>query len=176
MGYGRPILEGRFGSKSPNDGSLWTKRASGAFLPDGPTIAHRFGSIRWTHPGMFALLDVPQNLWKSQNCNAANIGLNSQNARAMVKVIRPVCRSLLPHLIYGNPLTGQNVLMMLGMLDITQWFACSFEKNCIAPPGSSRANHRQDQAALGCFVYLAGYHCEHHGPIDTQQDDPNEQQ
>ena len=44
---------------------------------------------------MFALLDVPQSLWKSQNCNAANIGLNSQNARAMIKVIRPVCLVLL---------------------------------------------------------------------------------
>lgn len=115
---------------------------------------------QWTHPGMFARLDVPESLWKSQNCNAANVGLNSQNARAMVKVVRPV--SLLGHIKMGT--------------DRCQWFACSAEKDCIAPPGSSRANHRQDQAALSSFVYLHGYHCLHHAPIDTQQDDPGEEQ
>jgi hypothetical protein len=33
------------------------------------------------------------------------------------------------------------------------WYACALEKKCIAPAGSSRKNHRQDQAALTVLVY-----------------------
>jgi hypothetical protein len=36
------------------------------------------------------------------------------------------------------------------------WLACAREESCIAPPGSSRTNHRQDQAALSAVVALAG--------------------
>ncbi|GJJ70325.1 hypothetical protein EMPS_02674 [Entomortierella parvispora] len=35
---------------------------------------------------------------------------------------------------------------------LQSWFDCSKDRNCIAPEGSSRSNHRQDQAAL---TYLA---------------------
>ena len=31
------------------------------------------------------------------------------------------------------------------------------EKECVAPEGSSRANHRQDQAALTALLYTRGY-------------------
>ncbi|KAI8351027.1 hypothetical protein B0O80DRAFT_428154 [Mortierella sp. GBAus27b] len=35
---------------------------------------------------------------------------------------------------------------------LKEWFTCSLTKECIAPTGSSRANHRQDQAALTYLV------------------------
>ncbi|KAH8552606.1 hypothetical protein BGW37DRAFT_519376 [Umbelopsis sp. PMI_123] len=39
------------------------------------------------------------------------------------------------------------------------WYQCSLDKDCIAPRGSSRHNHRQDQAALTFLVYKSGRQC-----------------
>ncbi|KAJ1448461.1 hypothetical protein M885DRAFT_539084 [Pelagophyceae sp. CCMP2097] len=36
------------------------------------------------------------------------------------------------------------------------WRRCSMDLACIAPPGSDRWNHRQDQASLTVLAYLAG--------------------
>ncbi|KAF9149044.1 hypothetical protein BG015_009182, partial [Linnemannia schmuckeri] len=38
-----------------------------------------------------------------------------------------------------------------------EWVECARIKDCIAPEGSSRANHRQDQAALTYLVKRMGY-------------------
>ena len=40
---------------------------------------------------------------------------------------------------------------------IVPWKACAMTKDCIAPSGSSRRNHRQDQAALSCLVHKGGF-------------------
>ncbi|ORZ14010.1 hypothetical protein BCR42DRAFT_438949 [Absidia repens] len=42
---------------------------------------------------------------------------------------------------------------------IIPWYQCGLDKNCIAPPGSSRKNHRQDQAALTFLAYKNGHSC-----------------
>ena len=36
---------------------------------------------------------------------------------------------------------------------VRAWLACSLKRRCIAPRGSNRANHRQDQTALSLVVY-----------------------
>lgn len=36
---------------------------------------------------------------------------------------------------------------------LDQWVSCAYDKNCIAPNGSSRVNHRQDQSALSILLY-----------------------
>ena len=36
------------------------------------------------------------------------------------------------------------------------WVECAQNKDCIAPPGSNRKNHRQDQAALSVLAHLQG--------------------
>lgn len=42
---------------------------------------------------------------------------------------------------------------------IEEWYQCGLDKLCIAPPGSSRANHRQDQSALTLLAYKNGFQC-----------------
>lgn len=37
-----------------------------------------------------------------------------------------------------------------------KWRACALAKDCIAPAGSSRANHRQDQAVLSVLAHQSG--------------------
>lgn len=39
---------------------------------------------------------------------------------------------------------------------VTQWKQCALAKECIAPTGSSRQNHRQDQAVLSVIAHQSG--------------------
>jgi len=39
---------------------------------------------------------------------------------------------------------------------IADWSACAQDEGCIAPPGSDRSNHRQDQAVLSVLAHMAG--------------------
>ncbi|CAG8558640.1 4867_t:CDS:2 [Acaulospora colombiana] len=42
---------------------------------------------------------------------------------------------------------------------IDEWYRCSLDKNCIAPRGSSRRNHRQDQSVLTYLAARQGMLC-----------------
>ncbi|CAO3589059.1 unnamed protein product [Absidia cylindrospora] len=57
---------------------------------------------------------------------------------------------------------------------INPWYECALNKDCIAPKGSSRRNHRQDQTAISFLALRAGYQCfeypEFHG-LTIHQDD-----
>ncbi|KAK9762986.1 hypothetical protein K7432_010742 [Basidiobolus ranarum] len=44
---------------------------------------------------------------------------------------------------------------------IEPWFDCAMNKECIAPVGSSRVNHRQDQAALTYLTLNSRYRCSY---------------
>ncbi|KAI7871426.1 hypothetical protein BDF14DRAFT_1878278 [Spinellus fusiger] len=57
---------------------------------------------------------------------------------------------------------------------ITPWYECGRDLDCIAPKGSSRLNHRQDQSAISFLALRAGFRCheypEFHG-VTIHQDD-----
>jgi hypothetical protein len=92
------------------------------------------GTMReWTHPGMFEYLGVSPHAYGAKpNADATLVGFAIAS---------------------GSPEQRDAVYR-----DVVQpWKACALAKDCIAPAGSSRKNHRQDQAVLSYLVHRAGY-------------------
>jgi len=92
------------------------------------------GTMRqWTHPLMFEYLAADPALYADRsNADATLVGFatGSADAGAREALYRDV---------------------------VQPWKACAMAKACIAPSGSSRGNHRQDQAVLSYLVHHAGY-------------------
>jgi Protein of unknown function (DUF1647) len=87
----------------------------------------------WTHPLMFKYLGVdPRDYGERRNADATLVGfaVGSASATAREKVYETI---------------------------VLPWKTCALAKDCIAPAGSSRKNHRQDQAVLSYLVHRAGY-------------------
>lgn len=84
----------------------------------------------WTHPGMLDYYNV-----KGEDYNHFS---NCNGA------------------VFGVDAGNQTIVDTM----IVPWFNCGLDKNCIAPPGSSRKNHRQDQAALTLLAYMNGHRCK----------------
>jgi hypothetical protein len=92
------------------------------------------GTMReWTHPLMFEYLNVDPNEYGDKlNADATLVGFGIGSAS-------PADREA----VY------QNI--------VVPWKACAMVKDCIAPRGSSRRNHRQDQSVLSFLVHRAKY-------------------
>lgn len=88
-----------------------------------------YGMGKWTHPGMFKYFGADPKEYR----------------------YKPNCNGA----ALGFDTNNNTIVDSL----ILPWFECALTKNCIAPPGSSRENHRQDQAALTYLVYLNGHEC-----------------
>ena len=87
----------------------------------------------WTHPGVFASLNDDARRYASlPSVDATLVGFATGHESADVR-----------ESVYRNV--------------IVPWKTCAMNKDCIAPPGSSRKNHRQDQAVLSYLVHKAGY-------------------
>jgi hypothetical protein len=87
----------------------------------------------WTHPLMFDYLGVdPEEYGDRRNADATLVGFAVGSAA-------PSDREALYREI------------------VLPWKACAMVKDCIAPRGSSRKNHRQDQAVLSYLVHRGGY-------------------
>jgi hypothetical protein len=88
---------------------------------------------QWTHPGTFAHLGEETARYAPlPNVDATLIGFATGHRAAAVR--DAVYRDI-----------------------VAPWKACAMEKACIAPAGSSRRNHRQDQAVLSLLVHKHGY-------------------
>jgi hypothetical protein len=92
------------------------------------------GTMReWTHPLMFTYLQAgPEAYGDKANADATLVGFATGSA----------------------PREQRDALYR----DVVQpWRDCALTRDCIAPAGSSRANHRQDQAVLSYLVHRGGY-------------------
>jgi hypothetical protein len=103
-------------------------------LSRGLWIRRSSGTMRqWTHPGMFERLHADAGAYADlPNADATLIGfgIGSAATDASEALVRDV---------------------------IQPWFECAMDRQCIAPDGSSRKNHRQDQAVLSYLVHRHGY-------------------
>jgi len=92
------------------------------------------GTMRqWTHPGMFTYLKVDLDEFGDRpNADATLVGfaIGSGPDASREAVYRKI---------------------------VLPWKECALVKACIAPEGSSRQNHRQDQAVLSYLVHRARY-------------------
>ena len=88
---------------------------------------------RWTHPLMFDYLqENPADYGDRPNTDATLIGLAAGHPSAAIR-----------ERVYHDV--------------VVPWKRCAMTKDCIAPAGSSRSNHRQDQAVLSYLVHKGGF-------------------
>lgn len=101
---------------------------------DGVWLRQSSGTVAdWTHPGMFAFLNEDGARFAARpNADATLVGLATGHRRAPIR--ESVHRDI-----------------------VEPWKACAMTRDCIAPAGSSRRNHRQDQAVLTYLVHKAGH-------------------
>jgi Protein of unknown function (DUF1647) len=101
---------------------------------EGLWVRTSAGTMRqWTHPLMFEYLGIdPAEYGDKPNADATLVGF-----------------------AVGSAPAWRREALRRDIID--PWRACAVAKDCIAPPGSSRANHRQDQAVLSYLVHRAGY-------------------
>jgi hypothetical protein len=110
---------------------------------EGVWVRTSAGTMReWTHPSMFDFLRAdPYEYGSKRNADATLVGFAVGSA--------PPARR---EAVY------QDIVL--------PWRACAMVKDCIAPSGSSRRNHRQDQAVLSYLVHRAGYAFASDSPAD----------
>jgi hypothetical protein len=92
------------------------------------------GTMRqWTHPGTFDHLGEDASRYADRpNADATLVGFATGHRSPEVR-----------ETIYRDI--------------VAPWRACALDKACIAPDGSSRRNHRQDQAVLSLLMHRRGY-------------------
>lgn len=106
-----------------------------ALWPSGFMSSHTSGSFeQWTHPGT---IDFIAKRWPSTISSAtASPPGEKADPRRGSKILN--CNGAFSAFRH-NSSTAQQLLQ--------RWRQCAMDKACIAPLGSSRANHRQDQYA-----------------------------
>jgi Protein of unknown function (DUF1647) len=134
----------RLQAERPNADVLWADAgcffhtldpiAAAITSSGGLWVRRSAGTMRdWTHPLMFRYLRVdPSDYADRRNADATLVGFAVGTAPLAAR--DAVCRDV-----------------------VAPWKACALARDCIAPPGSSRRNHRQDQAVLSYLIHRSGY-------------------
>ena len=88
---------------------------------------------QWTHPLMFERLrEGPAGYADRPNADATLVGFATGHASRAIR-----------DRVFDDI--------------VAPWRAGALDRDCIAPPGSSRRNHRQDQALLSYLVHKGGF-------------------
>jgi hypothetical protein len=124
---------------------------------DGFVSATSPGSVtKWTHSGMFSYFGLDkEEIEKADHRQGVSFGRGMNCNGAVI----------------GFESESDAYSQIL-----EPWAKCAFDKDCIAPKGSSRSNHRQDQSALTLlvnFVTNSSFKCSPgllKGDLKIQQD------
>ena len=102
---------------------------------------------RWTHPATLAHFAVGGTLAAPPAAGAGREPAPVLPPNARVRQYRMLSAGILG---LDHARGGVREL-------VAAWAACALERDCIAPDGSSRENHRQDQSALSILAARFGY-------------------
>ena len=75
---------------------------------------------------------------------------------------KPMCNGAIVGFNIDSPHIYEEVVL--------PWARCALDRACIAPKGSSRANHRQDQSALTVLLHMTGRNCSFKADIALHTD------
>jgi Protein of unknown function (DUF1647) len=119
-----------------DSGCLFTRDAAKEFVErnarDGFASRSYAAQVHtWTHPGTLRYFHIPE--------------------KAEILGARTLSGGLHGSHLYSPALTSVAI----------PFWRCAMTKHCIAPEGSSRKNHRQDQSALTLLGHMSGYHCSY---------------
>lgn len=110
-----------------------------AIYGDGFVTSRTPGTVnQWVHPGML-------NYFFSNNI--LNISTTVPPHLKFKLLQSPMCNGAIIGVRYNHPVGHHKIF--------SNYFSCSLVESCIAPPGSNRNNHRQDQSALTMLAYAA---------------------
>lgn len=131
-------------SSSGHDGFL--ERAVAAAKAQGGVISDKTsGTVeQWTHPGMFEYVEKKWSFRKDF--------FVGQDERSLVNNCNGAFSAWAP---LRSPTGAASVGK--GTHAMSMWETCALDKKCMCPPGSSRGNHRQDQAALTLVLATLGF-------------------
>lgn len=86
--------------------------------------------------------------WSIYSCG----NISSWTHSGMIKYLN-VSKSMLHKKVCAGGLVGFKWNSLLSTIILKEWVSCAYHKECIAPKGSNRKNHRQDQSALTILLY-----------------------
>lgn len=142
-------------------------------------VAEEYGGVLWLDAG-----DIVTDALIYIDSQIFTLGVYSPSSEGIVqdwthpKTIEYLARRFFPvvstrqlSLLLNRPnANGAFVGFRNNSVLLQMFYECCIIRACIAPDGSSRVNHRQDQAVLSVLMHLGGYPLSLRGPVYRHQD------